>query len=279
MSRQIDAIAIDNPQQLALEAENRFGSYKTWASGVSRSLFEMSVFTVPEQIEKLEFGKWLSDQQPENQAVLEAVSKLKRELEQVLGAVTNIADFIEIEEFELGKDVYTAEVLPSIEYIQFYVDELMAPIGEALGLYARLFSYENEKITSSLAKTEEILYQIEERTKNSVIQNLEEGHKTGQKVMITLLTVVISGAVLSLVIGFLLSRNISRPMQESIAGLTENSQQVAESSGQVSSASLILSDGASEQAAAQEEAAASLEEVASRIKGVTNGRPNNDGTT
>jgi methyl-accepting chemotaxis protein len=78
--------------------------------------------------------------------------------------------------------------------------------------------------------------------------------------------VSILSIIFGLALGIFLTRNITKPLNRVIAGLSEGSAQVASASGQVSSSSQQLAEGASEQAAALEETSSSLEEMASMTK-------------
>ena len=79
-------------------------------------------------------------------------------------------------------------------------------------------------------------------------------------------TVSIIGAVLGLLIAFLLTRAITNPINRIIEGLNEGADQVASASGQVSSSSQQLAEGSGEQAASIEETSSSLEEMSSMTK-------------
>ena len=80
------------------------------------------------------------------------------------------------------------------------------------------------------------------------------------------ITVSIIGAVLGLLIAFVLTRGITKPINRIIGGLNEGADQVSSASGQVSSSSQSLAEGASEQAASIEETSSSLEEMSSMTK-------------
>jgi methyl-accepting chemotaxis protein len=83
--------------------------------------------------------------------------------------------------------------------------------------------------------------------------------------LITAVTVVMLGVVLS--ISFLFTqRNINRPLNRVIGGLTESAEQVSSSAGQVSAYSRSQAGGASEQAASIEETSSSLEEMSTMTK-------------
>lgn len=67
-------------------------------------------------------------------------------------------------------------------------------------------------------------------------------------------------------IAFLMTKSITRPLHQVIAGLTDASSQVAIASAQAAASSRSLADGTSEQAASLEETSSSLEEIASMTK-------------
>ena len=76
----------------------------------------------------------------------------------------------------------------------------------------------------------------------------------------------VSGLLVVSLLGFLLLRSISRPIEHIVCGLGEAAEQVSSAAGQVSTTSRSLAEGASQQAAAIEETSASIEEMTSMIK-------------
>jgi len=89
----------------------------------------------------------------------------------------------------------------------------------------------------------------------------------GKGALMTILAVgTLLGTCLSLGIGYLISRRVGTAIGGSIAGLSDNTAQVAAASSQVASASQSLAEGASVAASAIEETSSSLEEMSSMIK-------------
>ena len=72
--------------------------------------------------------------------------------------------------------------------------------------------------------------------------------------------------VFSILVGWLLVRNITQPINQAVASLNQGSEEVAAASSQVSASSQALAEGASQQAAALEQTSASLEELSSMTK-------------
>lgn len=265
-SHAVDALDIQNPQLLALEAERAFGTYKSWTAAISKAILEKSVGKVATKPEDLVFGKWLVELQAANEQVQKARGFLLNQLKLVFQSVSTLMDYITIEEYELAKDVYVAEVLPSIDSIQFYIDDLMKPINASLTLFTEMDNINEERITPSLMETEKRLLAIVQATNEGAAKNIQEGILTAQRVSVTLIVVVLLGTIIAVVLGILLSRTIALPINRIVKELTMSSKQVADASQQINSSSHALSNGAAQQAAAQEESAASMDEMSAMTK-------------
>ncbi len=263
LCREIDNIAIDNPQKLALNAEHYFGTYKAWTAEVSKSVLEGIEMSVNADVNGLEFGKWLTSLKSDNPDVTGAQEKVLYDLNVVLSAVGTIAEFIEIEEPELAKDLYIAEVLPSVESIQFLVDSLMVPIKDALKIYDTLYSFDQEKASLSSLASKKLLDAMVSKVQNEVESNLVKGEKTSQKAQFILLIVIVAGTLLSVTMGILISRNISLPIRTYINNLTSASVGIDSASHSFTESGQRLADDAATQASGIEETSASIEEVAS----------------
>ena len=78
--------------------------------------------------------------------------------------------------------------------------------------------------------------------------------------------IAIIGILSIIAVALLITRSITKPINQIISGLNDGSDQVASASGQVSASSQSLAEGSSEQAASIEETSASLEEMSSMTK-------------
>ena len=75
-----------------------------------------------------------------------------------------------------------------------------------------------------------------------------------------------AGVVLCVILGTVITRSITKPINRIIAGLNEGADQVNDAAGQVSSASQQLAEGASEQASSLEETSSALEQMAAMTR-------------
>jgi methyl-accepting chemotaxis protein len=88
----------------------------------------------------------------------------------------------------------------------------------------------------------------------------------GTQTNVFLVCLICGGIAIGILLAVIITRAITKPINQIIAGLTEGAQQVASASGQVSAASQSLAEGATEQAAGLEETSSSLEQMSSMTK-------------
>jgi len=77
---------------------------------------------------------------------------------------------------------------------------------------------------------------------------------------------IIGGFIIAILIGWLLSRSITRPVVRIVNSLSSGSDQIGNASSQLSVSSQQIASGASEQASGIEETTSSMEELASMVK-------------
>ena len=224
LSANIDSIQIRDPQKLAMEAERNFGEYRTWAAESVRAILEQQQFTGDLDPENSAFGKWLSSLRVANPDVQQAVQMLKNQLTAVYFSVNGIADFLSIDEYELAKDEYILEVLPSIESIQIYVDRLMEPINQALEYYTKMARHEQEVTSKSLQQTEALLNSIVETTNSNVTNGVKSGESIAKRVSSIVLAVIPFSFLAALIFGIFIARSISLPLKNVIDVIGKISQ-------------------------------------------------------
>ncbi len=89
---------------------------------------------------------------------------------------------------------------------------------------------------------------------------------TAKLVNLTLLLASVGSILIGIMLAYVITRSITKPIHQIIADLTNGAEQVSSASGQVSSASQSLAEGATEQAAGLQETSSSLEEMSSMTK-------------
>ena len=217
----IDALQITNPQRLDSQLEKNFGDYKAWAAESVKSVLEQKPFAGNLNPADSPFVQWLGSLQVANPKVQEAVKHLQHQIKEVYRAVGTISDFLEINEYDLAKDVYIAEVLPSIESIQQYVGNVKVPINEAMGLYANLERHAAEVTSPLLVSAEKILVQMVEETQADVRKSAEAGEGVSRAMTSLLVVALLVGVVLAIGLGIIIARSIARPLAQTVGMLGE----------------------------------------------------------
>ncbi|MDR3154852.1 MAG: methyl-accepting chemotaxis protein [Deltaproteobacteria bacterium] len=86
------------------------------------------------------------------------------------------------------------------------------------------------------------------------------------RALATLIGGILIAIVISMLMGFFITRSITQPINNVISLLSEGAQEVDTASGELSSASNTLAEGATENAASLEETSAALEQLSSMTK-------------
>jgi methyl-accepting chemotaxis protein len=151
----------------------------------------------------------------------------------------------------------------------FQLTQELEKVGEA-GAISTIFQKMNQQLLEkSLPRQSEALSLLDklisqEETQAEALQ--KEAGTASTRAQYLSLTGMIAGFGVALILGFILSLSITRPVKRIINGLNEGADQVSSAAHEVSAASQSLAQGSSEQAAALEETSSSLEEMASMTR-------------
>ncbi|MBA3014999.1 MAG: chemotaxis protein [Proteobacteria bacterium] len=154
--------------------------------------------------------------------------------------------------------IFRDEILPTLE-----AKANDAVLDEATRISIRAMADRIvEKRSNADAPLARIILSLENDAKEA--DALFDTVKTKNITMATIITFL--SAAVAMLIAYLLTRNITNPINESVKKLDSAAGQIAAAANQISDSSQNLADGASEQASALEETSASMEELNSMIK-------------
>jgi methyl-accepting chemotaxis protein len=146
-------------------------------------------------------------------------------------------------------------------------------VGKSLREYTEILLDDIKEINDNRAARQKIRDTLNTSATNlnneATFLATDEAEKTLNSITTALFTLVIgivAALIISLVLGILLTRGITLPVNNVIAALTEGANEVDTASGELSSASNTLAEGATENAASLEETSAALEELSSMTK-------------
>jgi methyl-accepting chemotaxis protein len=107
---------------------------------------------------------------------------------------------------------------------------------------------------------------VEKGANDEIKLSLKESDAVNSSSKTMSMICVFVGLISALIMGFVISRSITKPINVIIENLNEGAEQVLSAATQVSSSSQSLAEGASEQAASIEETSSSMEEMSSMTK-------------
>jgi methyl-accepting chemotaxis protein/carbonic anhydrase len=184
-----------------------------------------------------------------------AVEKSAPLVEQVGGALNTAK---EREDFAAGKSAY-------LEFVKTTQGELFPLCDKTKGITPAI-KVVDDKLAGLLAIIETRFAGIADSLQNKA--RAADREFDAEAASLTMVSLISSGGILlaALLLGFVLTRAITRPINGVIEGLSTGSEQVSSASGQVSRSSQEMAEGASEQASSLEEVSSSLEEMASMTR-------------
>lgn len=221
ISEKINQLGIENPQMIRSELEHLFGNYRGWAAEVAESLLEKKEFTGNRDIENSEFKNWLDSQDSNNGEFNTAKKRLLNQLVSVYFAVSSLADFLEMGEFELAKEEYTAEIMPSLESVQIYAEDVFKPVHQSLEYYQRMIELQKTVISNHEKNTKILLDELLTNINKDVTENLNRGRSVANNINILILISIFIGVSLTVTFGILTARNAAKSIRHAIDAIKE----------------------------------------------------------
>lgn len=266
MNKAIDDLKIGNPFEVKALFEEKFGNFKQWTGQITRAVLEKKPLSQGSDLEDMPFYAFLNSLSIDNQDLQKARKEIIAELKAVAMAVGNISELLEIGEYELAVDVFLAEVLPSMENMQFSINDGMRPISEAFDKFKALQQYETKVTGKTLEEVEVFLASVSAAINKQVVVGAEDAYSLARSMAAYIIIALLAGITVAIVGGVFIARSISSPINRIIEQLNAGSEQVSSASIQVAASSQQISEGTSEQAASIEESSSSLEEMASMTR-------------
>jgi methyl-accepting chemotaxis protein len=264
-SRDLDAGGILNPVALDRDIEKLKKESLVWLQKVSDLAKEGKELEDGDAAWS-SLGVWLAEFQTENPRIL----KLIEEIQPIYGALhnnlTKIKELISDTEFTEALMSFYSNIEPVEKQLQAKLDELRKISHQAVEKYETMNDLGLTVSNNAQIDASAILKNLIQES-NSKVQMDIEGAVADEK-----LTQGISvggtaaGFLIAMILGWFISRSITRPVGKIIEKLTDASTKVTDGSRELASSAHSLSSGASEQAASIEETSSSLEEMSAMTK-------------
>ncbi len=216
ISTEINQLQLENPQNLALELERNFGEYRAWAAASGKAILQQEAFLGNLSVEASPFYEWLNQLDTQNEVALKSKTYILQQLNEAFLSVDSIAEFLEMEEYELARDIYLYEVVASFDTIQFYVDDLNDLVNIALNHYHDMAELEKNEATVAHTIMTTSLGLIVDAIGTKVEAGVAEGEQVASTVKSVLIVFILIGVGLALFLGVVIARGISVPVQAGV---------------------------------------------------------------
>ncbi len=211
-------------------------------------------------------GRWMSAFKTDNPDLATALQAMQAPHQRFHRAVQQVKQIHSQGNTAGARSLYQMEMLPAMQEVFRHFDTMLQIIEQGVVIAdqgkKQLMGPVAEQQTAALDLLEKIVTINQDVARHEV----EAAHSQAIFLEVFSAVAAISGVVLAMVLGFLITRGINRTLTRITQGMDEGANQVASASGQVSSSSQAMAEGASQQAAAIEESSSSMEEMSSMTK-------------
>jgi methyl-accepting chemotaxis protein len=262
LDAQLADLKIGNPLRLERDLARFSGDHYRLEAKVLDMCRNRKVFEGGDDHTACAFGKWKAAQKIENPDMVDALKTIDESHRRFHEAVKKTRQLIGSGNTEAALKAFSEEMTPAAAATLSQFNRMLQIAGDAGQVLERLNRQAMQVCRVPQLKAGDLLDKIvranldgaDEATKSS----------TAQASFFRMFSIIAAGGalVLGVVLAWLITRGITRPMRRIIAGLDEGANQVNSAAGQVSSASQNLAEGASEQASSLEETSSALEEMA-----------------
>lgn len=206
-------------------------------------------------------GKWLPTFQTSSAALRTEVQGIVEPHHRFHVAVGKIKKLVAEGKADEAAQIFQQEMNPAMQDVFIHFDAMQAAVTKAIAIHRSV----EEQVAGPVMKTQEaaiavldLLVQVNRDVASSTVRN---SNAQGTFLKSFSLIAMIVGTIAAAIMGILVTRSITRPIQRVTDQLSAGADQANAAADQVSRASQDLAAGASEQAAAVEETSSSLEEL------------------
>ena len=267
LSNQFDKTAITNPIELERRFEQIRADHLGLRSSVSDLIASKKEFQGGEDPTACALGKYLASFKSENPVLNTATKEIVAPHNTFHTAVKHIKELMKSNNSQEAIVVFNKDFRPGAEEVMKSIATMNAEANRAVGIFGEMNKQAMGPCRDCQDKFMGLLNQIiksDGQLADDTKKKTEAIATTSSRVMVVAL---VFGVLLALLMGILLTRAITKPLNRAIESLSAGSEQVAAASNQISQSSQQLAEGATEQASSLEESSSALEELAGQARG------------
>ncbi len=267
MGTQFEQVGIVDPQMLATKIEQLTKDHYVVVQKVLSLLRNKEgAFSGGDDHTACNAGKWLPTFKTDSPQLAAAIKDIFESHRRFHAAVGNIKHLTAGGKIDEASVVYQQDMVPAMTEVFKQFDTMRAAIAEAVTLHERMEQHVDRTVHRAQEAAIAALDKLVQLNRDNAARTVRDSTAQGAFLKTFSLVAMLTGTVVAVTLGLLVTRAITRPIQRVTAQLSAGSEQTAAAAAQVSSSSQSLASGASEQAASLEETGASLEELSSMTK-------------
>ncbi len=216
MNRQIDKLDLGNPYELTENIQRFIGDHYKLEGSILKMINEDESFVGGDNHNACNFGRWLSGFQSENPQMRQLLREVAVPHGKTHDSVKQIRDLVDAERSEQAGQIYRTVFVPSIQETFGKFSLILQQTQSGLELYRNIHNYTINDLRVAEEKAFELLDKLVEINEEIAIHEVEAAHHFAGILEITMLAAAIAGTLLALIIAFLLTRAITRPLNHAV---------------------------------------------------------------
>jgi methyl-accepting chemotaxis protein len=266
MAKRFDALGIVDPDDLKLNIATFQGDHYALEARVMDLVYAGKTFEGGEDHTACRFGTWLSQLQTENAELKKILADVAEPHRRFHEQVHQIKEWVKEGRIDEARRLAETDFRSSREQVFALLDKLHAVAEQA---HDSMRALEEQLLGPVLEKQRialSLLQKVVEINEKVGTETAASGMAAAKRMVAVVAVVVAVGLLLSVLLGYGITRGINAVLRKSAEELGESAEQVASAAEQVASASQELAEGSSQQAAGIEETSSAVEEMASMTR-------------
>ena len=253
-------------QQVAVLLPERWIDHLKWIKDLANALLTGQSFQGGLDPRKCAFGTWYYAYQATNPELAALLKEWEEPHARLHGSAEKIVAAMAAGKRDQAQRIYQEETLIALAELADRYGRTKAWVDDNQKRQLAAKAVYIQKTLPAFAEIKGLLGKLEELQKEGVVEASHGLNQVIDSLNFSSFLLTIIGFISGVLLAVLLTRSITRPLDQAISGLTQGAEQVNDASDQIENSSRMLADATSEQAAALEKTSASMEEMSAMIQ-------------
>ncbi len=244
----------------------RWIDHLTWIKNLSNSLLTGTVFTGTLDPQLCAFGKWYSSYKASDPQLAALLNKWKAPHDRLHNSAQKIVAAQKNHNFKLANKIYQEETLPALTQLSSRYEETKTWVNSNVKRQEAAVKILYTDTATALHDVQTIIAKLRDEIDKDALAAGERMDDSINSTIFMVSTVSFIAIAMGIMSAFIIIRAVTKPLNRSIKGLQNGSEQVHNASMHIAASGQELAEAASEQSATIEEISASMEELTSMTR-------------